>query len=290
MAKQEHLPTDVVESSVPSNEQKVKFEQILNKAQSFDLRPIVLRYMNKRGVTRARAIEIADEMLIFLSLCVTEPNEQWTITGEVDEMWHTFILFTERYEKFCKEIAGSFIHHYPSEDNLSDEQNDSEITKTINPENLPLIENNNKITGLKKLLAGNEDFPELLENNDKNVDLKNLLTINEDFPELLENNDKIAGLKKLLTINEDFPELYKGNLVTACKPINNLTGKNGSIVSYGNTLKKYFEYRGIPPKKGIWPAPGVLGKPDTPQACEGGSGSGPICDCKIRTDPSPPKP
>ncbi|CAD0009877.1 glycine-rich domain-containing protein [Flavobacterium chungangense] len=243
MDKPEYLPTDVVESFVPSNEQKLKFEQILNKAQSFDLRPIVQRYMNKRGVTRARAIEIVDEMLIYLSLCATEPNEQWTITGEVDEMWHTFILFTERYEKFCKEIAGSFIHHYPSEDNLSEEQNDSEITITINPEKLNLSE----------------------------------------------NNDNITDLKNLLTTNDNFSKLYKGNPAIVCKPINNPTDKNDSMVSYGNTLKKYLGYLGTPPKKGIWPSPGVLGKPDAPRPCDGGSGSGPICDCKIRTDPSPPK-
>lgn len=241
MQKLENLPTDVVEAFVPSNEQKMKFEEILSKAQSIDLTPIVVRYMNKRGVTRARSIEIADEMLIYLSLCATEPNEQWTITGEVDEMWHTFILFTERYEKFCKEIAGSFIHHYPSEDNLSDKQNDPEITTTIDSE---------------KLL-------------------------------LLEINDKITDLKNLLTTNKNFSGLYKGNPAIVCKPINNPIDKNGSIVSYENTLKKYLGYLGIPPKKGIWPSPGVLSKPDTPRPCDGGSG--PICDCKIKTDPNPPK-
>ncbi|MED7788891.1 hypothetical protein AB8E56_07525 [Francisella sp. 19X1-34] len=32
---------------------------------------------------------------------------------EIDDMWHTYILFTKDYEKFCKENFGYFIHHIP---------------------------------------------------------------------------------------------------------------------------------------------------------------------------------
>jgi hypothetical protein len=32
----------------------------------------------------------------------------------VDEMWHTFILFTEAYSAFCHEYFGRFIHHAPA--------------------------------------------------------------------------------------------------------------------------------------------------------------------------------
>ncbi|MEO1518681.1 MAG: hypothetical protein AAFV95_26945 [Bacteroidota bacterium] len=32
----------------------------------------------------------------------------------VDEMWHTFILFTREYKKFCRQYFGFFIHHGPT--------------------------------------------------------------------------------------------------------------------------------------------------------------------------------
>ncbi len=35
------------------------------------------------------------------------------INPEVDEVWHTFILFTRKYHQFCEEIFGEFIHHTP---------------------------------------------------------------------------------------------------------------------------------------------------------------------------------
>ncbi|MDJ0535879.1 MAG: hypothetical protein QNJ70_25890 [Xenococcaceae cyanobacterium MO_207.B15] len=31
----------------------------------------------------------------------------------IDEMWHTFILFTKDYHKFCDKYFGYYIHHYP---------------------------------------------------------------------------------------------------------------------------------------------------------------------------------
>ena len=33
---------------------------------------------------------------------------------DVDEVWHTFILFTSDYAAFCEEVFGSFLHHQPA--------------------------------------------------------------------------------------------------------------------------------------------------------------------------------
>lgn len=36
---------------------------------------------------------------------------------EVDEVWHTFILFTMEYTEFCRQVAGSYLHHLPADSN-----------------------------------------------------------------------------------------------------------------------------------------------------------------------------
>ena len=33
---------------------------------------------------------------------------------EIDDMWHTFLLFTKDYISFCKEYLGRFFHHSPT--------------------------------------------------------------------------------------------------------------------------------------------------------------------------------
>ena len=40
---------------------------------------------------------------------------------DVDNLWHTFILFTKEYAQFCNKFAGKFIHHVPvTEDSVDD--------------------------------------------------------------------------------------------------------------------------------------------------------------------------
>lgn len=42
---------------------------------------------------------------------------------DVDNLWHTFLLFTKEYAAFCREYAGFFIHHIPEiEESRSPEQ------------------------------------------------------------------------------------------------------------------------------------------------------------------------
>ena len=42
---------------------------------------------------------------------------------EIDMMWHTHLLFTVEYQRFCHQFFGRFIHHTPfSEDSLPPEK------------------------------------------------------------------------------------------------------------------------------------------------------------------------
>lgn len=37
---------------------------------------------------------------------------------EIDDMWHTFILFTQDYSDFCQRFFGEYLHHAPVTDDL----------------------------------------------------------------------------------------------------------------------------------------------------------------------------
>lgn len=62
-----------------------------------------------------------DEQLVFICGIHSEMKE-------IDDMWHTFLLFTKEYMVFCKEYLGRFFHHCPTtEDQKSEfEKNDFE--------------------------------------------------------------------------------------------------------------------------------------------------------------------
>jgi len=69
---------------------------------------------------------IFEDLIRYLWLSATisekaEKNPEWdapTITIShsmtvIDQMWHTFVLFTEFYADFCQKYFGNFVHHPP---------------------------------------------------------------------------------------------------------------------------------------------------------------------------------
>jgi hypothetical protein len=42
-------------------------------------------------------------------------------TKIIDEMWHTFILFTKEYHDFCERYFGRFVHHAPTPRSVYDQ-------------------------------------------------------------------------------------------------------------------------------------------------------------------------
>ena len=66
---------------------------------------------------RARAVGVEGKR--FLVLCAMNA-QPYAVGGEVDSFWHTFVLFTVRYAKFCQAVAGHFIHHIPGDDMTDD--------------------------------------------------------------------------------------------------------------------------------------------------------------------------
>jgi hypothetical protein len=85
---------------------------------------VVRRFAKEHGVPLARAEELFRETLKWLYLCyrstaVAPEGSGCTMTPEIaqiDEMWHTFLLFTPDYAAFCERYFGFFLHHVPAGD------------------------------------------------------------------------------------------------------------------------------------------------------------------------------
>lgn len=55
-----------------------------------------------------------DALKQFLVVCAVKPGYKVT-SDPIDSMWHTFLLFTKDYRRFCEDNLGMFIHHEPFE-------------------------------------------------------------------------------------------------------------------------------------------------------------------------------
>ena len=60
---------------------------------------------------RADAAEV--QYRRFLKLAIWERGKEISPLGDIDEMWHTHILFTKKYHADCNQIFGRYMHHMP---------------------------------------------------------------------------------------------------------------------------------------------------------------------------------
>ncbi|MBA2652511.1 MAG: hypothetical protein H0U73_09635 [Tatlockia sp.] len=89
---------------------------------------ILKRYELDYALNSLSPKEAFNELMKFLWLlqkhgaekALSPENEQLDfvcgIPEEIDDMWHTFLLFTKEYMEFCTESFGEFIHHAPTSD------------------------------------------------------------------------------------------------------------------------------------------------------------------------------
>lgn len=77
---------------------------------------LVTRIERDDDVTHELAERIMDQALGYLKLASLRPGEGFSPSPLVDIGWHTFILYTRDYDRFCRELTGGqFIHHEPTD-------------------------------------------------------------------------------------------------------------------------------------------------------------------------------
>ena len=86
---------------------------LFDKISRFDFGKVTDRYIKDGNVTPQAAAETLLELKRWFTLCTLHPEKTYATGGPVDAMWHTFILFTKDYARFCDDITGAFIHHTP---------------------------------------------------------------------------------------------------------------------------------------------------------------------------------
>ena len=88
------------------------FKGIVERAYKFDMSQVLDRYEKETRLPEDAIAEHEREIKRFLAMCSYRPGK-YGMRGPLDELWHTFIIFTEKYQNFCTALGGNFIHHYP---------------------------------------------------------------------------------------------------------------------------------------------------------------------------------
>ena len=82
------------------------------RAYSFD--EVREKILNNQSISESEVDLAIEEFKKYLSLICLGYRGIAMASKDVDEVWHTFILFTKKYESFCNQVFGAFLHHEPS--------------------------------------------------------------------------------------------------------------------------------------------------------------------------------
>jgi hypothetical protein len=87
-------------------------KEVIARAMAYDMSDVMERYAEETRLPPDALKEHEREIKRFLALSSLHPGK-YGMRGPMDELWHTFIIFTSSYAKFCRELGGEFIHHLP---------------------------------------------------------------------------------------------------------------------------------------------------------------------------------
>ena len=115
-------------SELLQNEARDLFEKI----KDFDLSNIIARHRKDDDISYEESVARSLELKRWLVLAKVNQSSNYQLTGPIDNIWHTFIMFTKDYEKFCEQLGG-FIHHVPADHSqLIAAKSDPELLTELN--------------------------------------------------------------------------------------------------------------------------------------------------------------
>ncbi len=94
-------------------------EYIRTNIMNYSMVDVIKRCQKNFDYTDEDMVMLERELKRYLILCAIKENQYTPInmySEHVDNLWHSFILFTKEYANFCKNNAHQFIHHSPKTD------------------------------------------------------------------------------------------------------------------------------------------------------------------------------
>ena len=105
------MPLGLREVNAVSSATLAKLELI----GGWDLSFVVERIRNKKLLAESKIEDAIFEFRRMMALCALTEVGFKVPCDEVDEVWHTFLLFSKEYDEFCSKAVGKFVHHVPPE-------------------------------------------------------------------------------------------------------------------------------------------------------------------------------
>ena len=94
-------------------------EHVIEMVMNYPMPDPIARCKKDFGYSDSEMKLLEKELKRYLILCILKSPGQEGVgmySKDVDNLWHSFILFTREYAEFGKKCAGYFLHHMPRTD------------------------------------------------------------------------------------------------------------------------------------------------------------------------------
>lgn len=88
--------------------------EVISQVMAYQMPNVIKRCQKDFGYSDNDMVMLEKELKRYLSLCIVVDNDYVGMySKDVDNLWHSFILFTKEYADFSHNFAGRFLHHAP---------------------------------------------------------------------------------------------------------------------------------------------------------------------------------
>ena len=104
-----HVSTPLIEPTTDVN-----IHRLVKRIDAVDLTKVRMYLINRQKMDPHRVDVLIREYRRYLVLCVVNPKTRKPISREVDEVWHSHIMFTRDYTTMGNDVFGRYFHHKPA--------------------------------------------------------------------------------------------------------------------------------------------------------------------------------
>ncbi|HLJ31969.1 MAG TPA: hypothetical protein VKU36_06020 [Candidatus Babeliales bacterium] len=104
----------------------------IDAIMNYSMPDVIARCQKDHNYTDEDMVILEQELKKYLALSlVTKKGDLGTgmYSTDVDNLWHSFILFTKEYADFCDKYIGFFIHHAPETETVRSPERQEESRK-----------------------------------------------------------------------------------------------------------------------------------------------------------------
>jgi hypothetical protein len=112
--QREERPFAVPLGTLPSFPLTERQFRALRVIEDCDLAPVRSRLLLRSSMTPGWIDEAIFEFRRYLGLRAVFDEPIWMLNSDVDEVWHTCLIFTRLYADLCDKAFGEFLHHDPA--------------------------------------------------------------------------------------------------------------------------------------------------------------------------------